>query len=164
MITAAHVWLRNGHGHGLLDWLRTSLAAAGIASEPTEWRGYAAVIPQLLIHTKPVALTIQVEDDPEYVPDELEELVEEVTGIAAGTHVDALASCNARLALQSTSPPRRLEDEGSVTVFAQTDLDPASPEVDALLATLSRLTGGFTVDCVNSRFRLPGSTTWSDLS
>lgn len=163
MITAAHVWLRNGHGDGLLDWLRTRLAAAGVSSEATEWRGYKAVIPQLLVDTKPVALTIQVEDDPEYVPDELEELVEELSAIAAAAHIDALACCNARLALQSTSPPRRLEDERSVTVFAQTDLDPALPEVDALLATLSRLTGGFTVDCVNGRFRSPGSTTWSDL-
>lgn len=78
-------------------------------------------------------------------------------------HADGLASCNARLSLQSTSPPRRLEDGQSITVFAETGLDPAFPEVDALLATLSGLTGGFTVDCVNGRFRPPASTTWSDL-
>jgi len=164
MITAAHVWLRNEHGDGLLKWLGASLAAVGISSEPTEWRGYTAVIPQLLVHTKPVVLTIQVEDDPEYVPDELQELIEEVSAMAGAEARDALASCNARLALQSTSPPRRLEDERSVTVFAQSDLDPAFPEVDALLALLSRFTGGFTVDCVNSRFRVPGSTIWSELS
>src|SRR4030095_7423805 len=157
---AAHVWLRNGHGDRLLDWLRTSLTTAGFSVEPTEWRGFATVIPQLLVHIKPVELTIQINDDPEYVPDELAELVDQLKSIAPPSDVSPLRACNARIELHSTTPPTRIDDVQSIV--AHTNLDPTFPEVETLLDTLARLTGGLTVDCVNGRFRLPGSPTWSN--
>ena len=37
----------------------------------TEWQGYSMVIPQIRVETH-VPLTIQIDDDPEYVPEEIQ--------------------------------------------------------------------------------------------
>jgi len=74
-----------------------------------------------------------------------------------------LRRCNARLDLLSTSPPRVTEGKRTITVVAETDLDPAYPDVEEVLAALSDLTGGFVLACVNARLRIPGNAEWISL-
>jgi hypothetical protein len=110
-----------------------------------------------------VELRIQVEDSNDYVPEEIAELAED-----ARSHIDEAAyarlrRCNARLDLMSTTPPRVTGSKKTITVAAETDLDPAYPEVEKVLAALSDLTGGFVLDCVNARLKIPGNADWISL-
>lgn len=41
----------------------------------TEWSGYGIVVPQLLVQT-PIPFLIQIEDDPDWVPGEIQEIIE----------------------------------------------------------------------------------------
>ena len=160
MIAAAQIIFLNRRGDACLPWLSRQLRQMSIECTDTEWRGHSMVVPQLLVPTRPVSLTIQVDESPEYVPDELAELAEEARGLIDAAVHAKLAACNARLDIMSTTPPRREEDDRQVTVWAQTDLDPQSPDVERVLVALSAATEGFVVDCVNGRLRPPGSNDW----
>lgn len=163
VIAAAQVVFSNEHGDGCLGWLAAELHKAGVSCSPTEWRGYGAVIPQLLVPTAPVALTIQVDDDPAYVLDEIVELAEDAKHVLSAQLHGRLAQCDARLDIMSATPAKTIETDSAITVFAQTDLDPERPEVEHVLLTLSTITAGFIVDCVNGRLRVPGATGWIPL-
>ena len=160
MIAAAQVIFCNQSGEACLDWLALELERGGVSSSPTEWRGYEVVVPQLLISTAPVPLTVQVDADPSYVPDEIAELAEEAKSILPVDLHEMLARCDARLDIMSTTPPRTAETESAITVFAQSDLDPAQPDVERVLLLLSVITGGFLIDCINGRLRVPGGIEW----
>lgn len=160
MIAAAQVVFRNQCDDACLDWLATELEKAGVSCSPTEWRGYEVVVPQLLIRTAPVALTVQVDADPAYVLDEIAELAEEAKSILPAQFHEMLARCDTRLDIMSTTPPRTAETKSAITVWAETDLDPTEPDVERVLLLLSTITGGFLVDCVNGRLRVPGGTEW----
>jgi hypothetical protein len=161
MISAAQVIFANDHPDACLDWLSAELPRhVPFSCSRTQWRGRTITIPQILVATSPVRLTIQVEDSTDYVPEEIAELAED-----ARSHIDeaayvGLRRCNARLDLMSTTPPRRTESTDAITIFAETDLDPAYPDVEQVLAALSELTGGFVLDCVNGRLRIPGHAEW----
>ena len=163
MIAAAQVVFRNHRGHGCLDWLSTELQRAGVICSPTEWRGYGAVVPQLLVPTSPIQLTIQVDSDPAYVPDEIAELAEDAEPLLPSELGASLRSCDTRLDIMSTTPSKVTETNREIAVFAQTDLDPANPEVERVLLLLSAITEGFIVDCVNGRLRAPRGRQWTAL-
>ena len=163
MIAAAQVVFRNGHGENCLEWLSTELQLAGVTCSPTEWRGYGAVVPQLLVPTSPVSLTIQVDSDPAYVPEEIAELADDAKPLLSSDLDASLRSCDTRLDIMSTTPTKVTETDREMSVFAQTDLDPARPEVERVLLALSEITGGFVVDCVNGRLRAPASCQWTAL-
>src|SRR5262249_28711681 len=164
MISAAQVIFANDRSESYLDWLTAELPQRiPFTCSRTQWRGRTITIPQILVDTSPVKLTIQVDDSSDYVPDEIAELAED-----ARSHIDEAAyarlrRCNARLDLLSTSPPRVTEGKRTITVVAETDLDPAYPDVEEVLAALSDLTGGFVLDCVNARLRIPGNAEWISL-
>ena len=163
MIAAAQVVFRNQHGGGCLDWLAIELQRAGVSCSPTEWRGYGSLVPQLLVPTSPVSLTIQVESDPAYVPQEISELAEEAKPLLSTDLSSALASCDTRLDIMSTTPTKVTETDRAISVFAQTDLDPGTPEVERVWFLLSTITNGFIVDCVNGRLCAPGGRAWTVL-
>jgi hypothetical protein len=121
------------------------------------------VVPQLLVPTKPVALTIQVDGDADYVPGEIEELAEQAQHLLPPPVHQALSSCDTRLDIMSAAPAAPTVTEREVVVIAQTDLDPVQPEVESVLTALSGLTSGFLVDCVNNRLRMPHGTEWVQL-
>jgi hypothetical protein len=108
-------------------------------------------------------LTIQVEDDEAYVPEEIAELADEAQALLSETGRDLLAQCDTRLDIMSTSPPKRMETPQGVGIVAQTDLDPQHPDVERVLLVLGQVTGGFVVDCVNGRLRAPGAGEWVEL-
>jgi hypothetical protein len=163
MIAAAQVVFRNCRGDGCLDWLSTELQRAGVTCSPTEWRGYGAVVRQLLVPTSPVPLTIQVDSDPAYLPDEIAELAEDAKPLLISELSASLRSCDTRVDAMSTTPPKVTETDRESAVFAQTDLDPANPEVERVLLLLSATTEGFIVDCVNGRLRAPRGREWTAL-
>jgi hypothetical protein len=164
MISAAQVIFASERPDGCLDWLSAELPRRiPFTCRRTQWRGRTITIPQILVATSPVELTIQVEDNGDYVPEEIADLAED-----ARSHIDEAAyarlrRCNARLDLMSTTPPRRTESNTTITIVAETDLDPAYPDVEEVLAALSNLTGGFVLDCVNARLRIPGHAEWVSL-
>ncbi len=163
MISSAQVIFSNQHGAQCLEWLSGKLGEAGVHCSPSEWRGYATVVPQLLIPTTPVSLTIQVENDPAYVPEEIAELARDTQAVLPEALQRRLSKCDTRLGIMSTSPAPPIETENAVAIVAQTNLDPEQPEVERLLLVLANITDGFVVDCVNGRLLAPGGGEWVPL-
>jgi hypothetical protein len=121
----------------------------------TEWVGYSLTIPQLRVET-PVPLTIQIEDDPEYVPEELAEMADEAEGeaILAAEQIVFLRRATGRLGVQSADYEgnSEVDSSGNIIVHARTDLDPSFPEIQEVLHALSALSRGPVLDCVNDRW------------
>jgi hypothetical protein len=127
---------------------------------PTEWVGYGATIPQLRVET-PVALTIQIDEDPDYVPEELRELADEAESEDSlpADLIEFLRSATARLDIQSAdyTGNQEVAADGGFVVYARSDLDPLVPEVEDVLLALSQLSGGPVLDCLNDRWILAES-------
>jgi len=119
----------------------------------TEWQGYTMVIPQIRVETH-VPLTIQIDDDPEYVPEEIQELAAAAVGILSIEDVEKLRRCRVRLDIMSASPARIEETDESISLYAETDLDPADDDVHSVLFALSNFLRGYVFDCVNGKWLL----------
>ena len=119
----------------------------------TEWQGYSMVIPQIRVETH-VPLTIQIDDDPEYVPEEIQELAAEAVGILSIEDVEKLRRCRVRLDIMSANPPRIEETDESISLYAETDLDPADDDVQRVLSALANFMRGYVFDCVNGKWLL----------
>jgi hypothetical protein len=162
MIAAAQVIFKNDKGDACLEWLLEQLPKEGVSCTRTEWRGYTTVVPQLLVAARPVAFTIQVDGDPEYVPGEIQELAEQTEPLL-GPDVHGLAQCDTRLDVMSASSVNPQVTGTEVVAVAQTDVDPARPEVEQVLLVLAKLTSGFVLDCVNNRLKAPEGVDWVQL-
>ena len=164
MFPAAQVIFLNRQNGRLLDWLLLHLAEhVRFKLSRTEWRGFTTTIPQIRVATGPVELTIQLDEDPRYVAAEIKEFADRVRGRIDPAVLAALLQCRSRLDIMSVDvpKPRVGEKPKTVTVEATTNLDPKDTDVEAVLTTLSDLTGGFLLDLVNDRFRLPGQQEWT---
>src|SRR3954453_12584791 len=106
----------------------------------TEWQGFSETIPQVRVATA-VPLIIQIEDDPEYVPEELASLAEEAEGVLSSDWVQLLHRCRARLDV--------MEAEEDV------QLDPTQPDVEAVLIEIARFVDGLVHDNVNGEWLVP---------
>jgi len=144
-----------------LDWLLAELPQrVPFDCLRTEWRGFTTTVPQVLVQTSPVALTIQLEDDPEYVPDEIAELADEIKAkLPAEAHA-LLSNCNARLDIMTATPVEPGTTDDAIKISAQTDLDPQSDEADLVVRALASLCNGIVSDCVNGGVLCPGSDSW----
>lgn len=112
----------------------------------TEWRGYAVVIPQLLVRGAH-PWTIQIEADPEYVLDQIAELADEAVGVLSDEAIAKIRRCNATLVAMGASeqaPPPVID--GHVYVVAGTTLDPTDPEVRRTLLAAAALVDGLVFD------------------
>ncbi len=159
MLPAAVIFFENPHGDACLSWLLGELPKhVRFNCSHTEWHGFTTVIPQILVETVPVALTIQVEDDPD--PGEIQELLEDLGSRISAQLAARLRRCDCEFIILSATPtPLRVTDDAIIVVH-QTDLDPASAYVDQVLLALAALVDGFIVDCVNGRVRCPGADAW----
>lgn len=106
----------------------------------TEWEGFSETVPQVRVATA-VPLTIQIEDDPEFVPDELAGLAEEGEGVLSEDWLQLLRRCTARLDVTEA-------DE-------ETRLDPTQPDVEAVLIEIARFVDGLVHDDVNGEWLVP---------
>ena len=128
------------HDFTLAD-LREHLAASlPYECTMTEWEGFTMTIPQVRVATA-VPLTIQIEDDPDYVPEELAGMAEEAEGVLSGDWVQLLRRCAARLDV--------MEAEEDV------QLDPAQPDVEAVLIEIARFVDSLVHDNVNGEWLVP---------
>jgi hypothetical protein len=160
-IAAAQVIFANEHGDALLDWLAVELPKhIPFVVSRTEWKGFTTTIRQLRIETKPVALTIQLDEDKDYVPDEIAELAEDLKSVLASQAQAKLAKARSRIDVMSATQNTPIISGREIVVTASTDLDPRAADVDKVLTALSELTGGFIVDLVNGGVRTPGSWKW----
>jgi len=115
----------------------------------TEWKGYATVIPQILVHTT-VPFTIQIDDDPEYVPDEIDEWPDEDDVHLTQEEIAHLKLCRCRLDVMTTVAPPVIENDKSIAVIATgNDVDPREDETHKVLSTIAKELNGFIHDCVN---------------
>ncbi|MDD0967803.1 MULTISPECIES: hypothetical protein [Pseudomonas] len=115
----------------------------------TEWKGYGIVVPQLLVHT-PVPFLIQIEDDPEYVPEEIREIIEWEKLDPDSRIARILARCDARLAVLSTTPDLVIDDGHSISAsILGTEVDPHDADISSVLKILCRKVEGVIYDCVN---------------
>lgn len=114
-----------------------------------EWSGFGIVIPQLLVHT-PIPFLIQIEDDPGWVQEENLEFGE-WAGLSRDSEIFGhLTECDARLAIQSTTPDQVFCDGRSITVSTLgTAVDPKEPEIATVLEIVGRKINGLLNDCVN---------------
>ena len=106
----------------------------------TRWEGFSETIPQVRVATA-VPLIVQIEDDPEYVPEELAGLAEEAEGVLSGDWVQTIRRCTARLDVTEA-------DE-------ETRLDPTQPDVEAVLIEIARFVDGLVHDNVNGEWLVP---------
>jgi hypothetical protein len=91
-----------------------------------------------------VPLTIQIEDDPELVPDELADLADRAAGVLSEDWVEALRRCTARLDVQEA-------EEGGAP------LDPSQPDVEAVVIEIARFVDSLAYDAVNDEWLVPAS-------
>src|ERR1700710_208357 len=125
-----------------LQELRDHLSAH-LAVECTlvEWQGFSRTVPQVRVATA-VPLTIQIEDDPEYVPDDLADLADRAQGLLSAEWVAALRRCAAKLEVMEADLALPEPDgEGALHLMAETRLDPSHPDVAAVLVEVARFAG-----------------------
>ena len=106
----------------------------------TEWEGFSGTVPQVRVATE-IPLTIQIEDDPEFVPEEMAGLAEEAEGVLSEDWVELLRRCTARLDVTEA-------DE-------ETQIDPTQPDVEAVLIEIARFVDGLVHDNVNGEWLVP---------
>ncbi|HEY0553042.1 MAG TPA: hypothetical protein VGG20_02185 [Thermoanaerobaculia bacterium] len=144
-----------------LQDLREHLAAH-LAVECTlvEWRGFSLTVPQVRVATA-VPLTIQIEDDPDYVPAELADLADRAVGLLSPEWVAALRRCAAKLeVMEADLADPEPDEEGTlhlVALIAESRLDPGHPDVEAVLVEIARFVGSLAYDNVNDEWLVPES-------
>ena len=155
MFAAAQVYFRNTRGTEILEWLESQLRVRlPIAVERTAWRGFGVEIPQILVHTSPIALTLQLEDDPD-LAEELEELVEDSEGNLSPSDIHRLEQTNARIEVLAYEPSPTPGQEPSQVVIAATSLDTSNPEVLMVLREVQEMLCGFIIDCTDGSLTSP---------
>lgn len=152
MIAAAHIIFDGSSGSTELAEIMNHLQGnIPFSCELTEWRGYTTVITQIRVETN-VPLTIQIDDDPEYVPEEIQEMAADAEGVLDKAEVARLKRCRIRLDIMSATSPRIEETADSISIYAETDLDPADADVRTVLLTLADYLDGYVFDCVNGKW------------
>lgn len=150
MSSSAHICYDSRlHPVTLQDISEVILAETRWRVTNTEWREFGEVIPQLLVLT-PVPFIIQIENDPEWVPQENFEFGE-WAGISKESAIfSQLKKCDARLAIQSTESDQLISGEDALFALALGEaVDPSVPEIAAVLSVVGREINGLLNDCVN---------------
>jgi hypothetical protein len=139
-----------------LEDLREHLSATlSVECTLTQWQGFDETVPQVRVATS-IPLTIQIEDDPEYVPDDLAELVDRAEGVLTEEWMDALRRCAAKLEVIEADIPMLGFDEDSAAELAATpQLDPSLPDVEAVIIEIARFVDSLAYDNVNDEWLVP---------
>jgi hypothetical protein len=150
MISSAHICY-NSKQLGLslpflAEYLRESLSWR---ASMTQWSGYGIVVPQLLVHT-PIPFLIQIESDPDWVPEEIREIIEWENLDSESEIARRIMECDARLAIQTTVPDQVISDGISINVSTLgMAVDPSDPNIFEVLTLLGRKVNGVIQDTVN---------------
>jgi hypothetical protein len=129
-----------------LEELQEHLSASlSVECTLTEWQGFDIAVPQVRVATG-VPLTIHIEDDPEYVPDDLAELVDRAQGLLSAEWMGALRRCAAKLDVMEADAGFDLD---------KARLDPSQPEIEAVVIEVARFVGSLAYDNVNDEWLVP---------
>ena len=136
--------------------LRDHLAATlDVECTLTEWQGFDLTIPQVRVATG-VPLTIQIEDDPDYLPDDLANLLDHAEGVLSAEWIATLRSCTAMLdIMEADIPSLEPDDSGTIQLYATTRLDPAEPDVEKVIIEIARFVDSVAYDNVNGEWLVP---------
>ena len=150
MITSAHICYESSKNNLELQLLGTLIEKnTNWKTMPTEWSDCGIVIPQLIVLT-PTPFIIQIENDPEWVPEENKEFAE-WAGLSEEDELFLkLSRCDARLAIQSTAPDQITFTGKEVIAFAFGGVvDPRNSEISNVLEIVGKEISGVLNDCVN---------------
>jgi hypothetical protein len=137
------------------DLLEHLAASLPFECKRVEWKGFATTVPQVRVATA-VPLTIQIEDDPDYVPDDLADLADRAEGVLAAEWVAVLRRCGAKLEVMAADVPLpEVDENGALHLVAETPLDPSHPDVEAVLIETARFVGSLAYDNVNDEWLVP---------
>ncbi len=139
-----------------LEDLREHLSATlSVECTLIQWQGFDETVPQLRVATS-TPLTIQIEDDPEYVPDDLAELVDLAEGVLTKEWMEALRRCAAKLeVIEADLPMPEPDENGVIELAATTRLDPSLPDVEAVIIEIARFVDSLAYDNVNDEWLVP---------
>ena len=151
MISSAHICYESSENHVELQSIAEQVERnTNWKTIPAEWSGFGVVVPQLIVLT-PTPFIIQIENDPEWVPEENREFAEWADLSEDNELYRKLSRCDARLAIQSTAPEQITLTGQEMFVFAFGDtVDPKNNEISEVLRIIGRKISGVLNDCVNS--------------
>jgi len=152
MFPAAHIYF-NTRTHPIkLEALKKHLESrVGGSYRLIEWKGFTTTIPQLLITDSP-SWTLQIEDDPDYVPEEIREVAEDRKKDLTTEEHNSLLACNARLEAIAYQDQQRPQANGPIVLSAITSLDPSKPTVRKVLIEVANFVDGFAYDLTNGQW------------
>lgn len=150
MISSAHICYNSKHNKltlpNIAEHLREKISWK---VSMTEWWGYGITVPQLLVHT-PIPFLVQIEDDPDWVIEEIQEIIERENLDPSSELAQRISHCDTRLAIQPTTPDQIISDGSSITVSTLgMAIDPADTEISGVLEILRQIVDGITYDSVN---------------
>jgi hypothetical protein len=128
----------------------------------TIWQEFGVSIPQLKVNTA-FPLTIQINDDPAYVPAEIRELAEEVEPLLPPISAGRLRQATRHLEIQSATPESVWSDRFSLMIDDATDLDTRQADVRQVLEVLAGSVKGWVFDCQHGFFWSADRRSWINL-
>jgi hypothetical protein len=153
MIAAAQIYFNTRTHPITLESLKKYLEAKlGGSYSLIEWKGYTTTIPRLLIEGSP-SWTLQIDDDADYVPQEIQELVDEAKGALDAKEQVLLRACNARLDAMAYKDQQLPEvKDHAIVLRATTALDPFKAAVRKVLNEVATFAEGLAYDLVNGKW------------
>jgi hypothetical protein len=143
------------HDFTLQDLLEHLAANLSVECTLTEWQGFDTAVPQVRVGTG-VPLTIQIEDDPEYVPGDIASMIDAAEGTLPEAWRQALRGCTARLDVMEAEIAFPVpDDKGVVPLAAAARLDPSQPDVEAVVVEIARFVDSVAYDNVNDEWLVP---------
>ena len=150
MISSAHICYESSEAHVELQSIAEHVESnTNWKTISTEWIDFGVVVPQLMILTL-IPFIIQIENDPEWAPEESREFAE-WAGLSEDNELYLkLSRCDARLAIQSTTPDQTTLTGKEMIVFAFGGaVDPRNNEISNVLKIIGKKLSGVLNDCVN---------------
>jgi len=121
----------------------------------TEWQGFDGPVEQVRVATA-VPMSIQIEDDPELVPDDIAALVDDAEDALPEDWKEILRGFTARLDVTEAEIPFPVPDEkGVIPLASESRLDPSQPDVEAVLVEIARFVDSIVYDNVNDEWLVP---------
>ena len=113
-------------------------------------------VPQIRIDT-PTPIFLQIDDDPDVVPDETKELVSDAKTTFGPAVAAKIARCRVRLEVMGPDIGETSVTDKSINVVAATQLDPSVAPAKDVLKTVADVVHGFIFDSVNGKWQYASS-------
>ena len=140
----------------LQDLLEHLSANLSVECTMTEWKGFFETTPQVRVATS-IPLTIQIENDPNYMLSDIAELVDRAEGVLTEEWMDVLRECTAKLEVMDADA---LPGPDEIVIFeldlaTANRLDPSQPDIEAVIIEIARFANSLAYDNVNDEWLVP---------